>query len=359
MKIYGINYAYTYLCIDFDFFFMIDFLRNHRTVLIAPLLAIVAPSIDVMAVPILVSYDGNRYELDTSTHTALLKYTEYSQTQAPVINIPDLVPYGLGVNAEKYPVLGIAPSVFKGFYLIPSVTFPSTLESIGDGAFQSCSALSTISLPASLQQIDSDAFNGCNLITVTCEAVTPPAMGSDVFSQNVYSSATLYVPKEACNSYKEADEWKKFAIIRYIGQVDATSIKIDQTLTTANIDTSFTLTATIGPDNVTETDVTWSSSNPAVARVSSLPTSSTISTATVECLATGTTLITATTTNGLTASCTLTVNNNAGLQDISSDEDNSILYTLSGERIKQDGRRLVPGIYILHTGKDVRKIIIR
>lgn len=62
-----------------------------------------------------------------------------------------------------------------------------------------------------MTSIGSWAFNGgVPLNSVTCLGSTPPAAFSDTFDDDVYSYATLYVPDDARDDYKEADVWRLF-----------------------------------------------------------------------------------------------------------------------------------------------------
>ena len=78
------------------------------------------------------------------------------------------------------------------------------------------------------------------------------------------------------------------------------SITLDTTDKTLYTDSgSFTLTATVQPENATDKSVAWSSGNPSVAFVDN--------SGTVTPRSAGTAVVTATTENGLTAECTVTV----------------------------------------------------
>ena len=58
------------------------------------------------------------------------------------------------------------------------------------------------------------AFDYClSLTTVICKAIEVPELGSSVFKKVPLSEATLYVPAEALNDYKAADQWKEFGTI--------------------------------------------------------------------------------------------------------------------------------------------------
>ena len=48
---------------------------------------------------------------------------------------------------------------------LTSLTLPSSLQSIGDSAFQDCYSLTSLTLPSSLQSIGNWAFNGCQSLT--------------------------------------------------------------------------------------------------------------------------------------------------------------------------------------------------
>ena len=54
---------------------------------------------------------------------------------------------------------------FLGCSSLTSLTFPSSLQSIGDSAFRCCSSLTSLTLPSSLQSIGGGAFRGCSSLT--------------------------------------------------------------------------------------------------------------------------------------------------------------------------------------------------
>jgi uncharacterized protein YjdB len=81
--------------------------------------------------------------------------------------------------------------------------------------------------------------------------------------------------------------------------IPADDITLDQTSLEMTRWQEVTLVATVTPDNATDKDVTWSSSNTRVATVDSY--------GTVTAVGGGTAIITATTHNGITASCSVTV----------------------------------------------------
>lgn len=94
----------------------------------------------------------------------------------------------------------------------------------------------------------------------------------------------------------------EFTVIK----VDVTGVTLNKTAVTLNANGTETLTATVAPDNATDTTITWSSDNESVA---------TVSDGVVNAVAAGTATITVTATNGTDvtsddkeATCTVTVN---------------------------------------------------
>ena len=81
--------------------------------------------------------------------------------------------------------------------------------------------------------------------------------------------------------------------------IAVTAVSLNNTSLTLEIGESYTLFATVSPDNATDKSVTWTSSDQSVAMVED---------GKVTAIESGTTTITATTSNGKTASCSVTVN---------------------------------------------------
>ncbi|MDE6297975.1 MAG: Ig-like domain-containing protein, partial [Muribaculaceae bacterium] len=241
--------------------------------------------------------DNLYYEFDSGTGTARVVRTPYmSSTDIGRVIIPPTVKY----LTSTYTVTEVSASAFYGLYGLTEVIFPETMQKIGEKAFQNCSGLTAITFPASVKEIVSGAFSGCNMTSVVCEAPNPPLAGGSVnpFSEETLRYAVLSVPKGSVDSYKAAAGWNRFNKVRYIGQVDPTGITM-QSAIEMNVESTYTLQAILSPSNVTETDIIWSSSNPAIVSVNN--------SGTITAKETGTAKITATTTNGLTASCAVTV----------------------------------------------------
>jgi cell surface protein len=80
---------------------------------------------------------------------------------------------------------------------LTSVVLPSSLITIGGGAFTGCSSLSSITLPNSLTTIEEDAFNECSALTSIVLPNSLTTIGNDVFSGTKLTSLTI--PKNVTN----------------------------------------------------------------------------------------------------------------------------------------------------------------
>lgn len=109
----------------------------------------------------------------------------------------------------------------------------------------------------------------------------------------------MYVPAATFIDYWSADVWKEFANIKPFTEISA--ISFDAENYTIETNESLQLEATVAPSNASVSDMIWTSSNPAIATVSS--------SGKVEGIAPGEVIITAKTVDGsnLSAICTVTV----------------------------------------------------
>lgn len=112
------------------------------------------------------------------------------------INIPD-------------DVISIGYSAFSNCSSLTSINIPNGVTEIGGWTFWRCYSLTSIEIPDGVTSIGERAFQYCNLLSeVTCDATTPPTLGSNAF-YDIASSPTLYVPISCSTAYSESD-WAQY-----------------------------------------------------------------------------------------------------------------------------------------------------
>ena len=121
-------------------------------------------------------------------------------------------------------VTDIYLNAFSNCSAIESIKISDGITSVADMLFSSCAALTTLELGKDVQSIGMIAFMGSNALTeITCHAVVPPSVSMMVFASSIFESATLYVPAESIDAYKEASTWKDFLNIKAIGDTTITT----------------------------------------------------------------------------------------------------------------------------------------
>ena len=139
-----------------------------------------------------------------------------------------LVEVVLPVKLEK-----IGSSAFSGCSGLTNIDLPPTLKTIGYYAFANCSRLEKISLPgvesignyafgycykltevripSTLKAIGDNAFGYVNLKKVYTYTVEPINIGQNTFSETVYKTGSLYIPKQSSNNYYWNTQWSQFS----------------------------------------------------------------------------------------------------------------------------------------------------
>ena len=108
-------------------------------------------------------------------------------------------------------VTSVGEGAFSWCSSLKSISISSSLMSIGGYTFRNCSNLTSITIPNSVTTIGGSAFESClAMSSIHCQASTPPSCSPYRSFGNIYSTATLYVPKGSLEAYKTANEWSRF-----------------------------------------------------------------------------------------------------------------------------------------------------
>ena len=91
------------------------------------------------------------------------------------------------------------------------VILPKDLLTIGGSAFAYSINLPSITIPEGVTTIGSDAFRDCYYLSeITCEATTPPVVGSGAFDGVPKDNFSLVVPEQSVALYQTATGWSDF-----------------------------------------------------------------------------------------------------------------------------------------------------
>ncbi len=91
---------------------------------------------------------------------------------------------------------------------ISSYNIPEGISAIGETAFDS-SNISTITVPASVSIIGDCAFHSSSITEIYFKSTTPASI-SRLFNPFLVTNVKLYVPTEAVDAYKTAEDWSLY-----------------------------------------------------------------------------------------------------------------------------------------------------
>lgn len=130
-----------------------------------------------------------------------------------VKSISNCVFSNCGVGSVTFPssLERIGDYAFSACINIQSVQIPDGVTSIGTSAFYGCSKLKRLSLGAGVKTIGKNAFNRLSLLErVECHAVAVPETAENAFENTPIGSLPLLVPVESAAAYQTTLPWKSF-----------------------------------------------------------------------------------------------------------------------------------------------------
>ena len=204
-----------------------------------------------------------------------------------------------------------------------SYTIPDGVTKIDQKAFYGCRYIETLTIPASVKEIEDSALGNCYDIRTINYLGTREQWKEVIIGADNYMFALVnvgcaddtrcdhvwgeWVVVDAATTEKEglekrvcslcsAEETRK---IPRLNIVKVTAIELSDSERTATVGTSFTITATVKPDDALNRTIIWSSSDPSIATVDE--------NGTVTAIAEGEAIITAESADGVKAECKVTV----------------------------------------------------
>lgn len=118
-----------------------------------------------------------------------------------------------GLTSIEIPnsVTSIGESAFLGCSGLTSIEIPNSVTLIGESTFAECGGLTSIVIPSSVTSIGKNAFTYCrNIRVINYNTTKPIGSGRDIFDDNIYSSATLYVAEGGLEKAKTTSPWMFF-----------------------------------------------------------------------------------------------------------------------------------------------------
>ena len=251
---------------------------------------------------------------------------------------------------------------FFGCYGLNTIFIGNGVEKIRRWAFSGCSSLEYFSAGYRVAEIEDEAFSDCyNMKEYFSYSTNPPVCGDQALDDINKWQCNLIVPEGSENAYQTAPQWKEFFFITGI-PIEVTDILFydedkEKELSVGDI---HQLVPMILPENATNRNLVWESSNPSVVSVSEEG----HLTGHSEGIAT----ITVSHADNLQIydSAFVTVVKTTSIGSLFEGEENTFIdaYDLSGRVIRHQAtpeslNNLSPGIYIFRQGKVAKTVIIK
>lgn len=146
------------------------------------------------------------------------------------------IPVNVIGKGTKYVYVNVSSLADATTIIIPStVTNDSvqyTVVSIKKKSFQNCSKLETVTFPSTIKTIGDSVFNNCDsLSSLEVSWPRPLSVNRTVFNGFDMKSCILYVPDEKLSLYEHSKVWYEFGKIMAISEKDNGTTKKDSIIT--------------------------------------------------------------------------------------------------------------------------------
>lgn len=224
--------------------------------------------------------------------------------------------------------------------------------------FKDKTSLNELIIGNNVTAIGSQDFAGCTALTkIESKAIIPPSISADTFDEATYQTAELHVPEPAVEAYKNHEIWGKFNVLA--SSISVTSITLDPTEYSGKSGDEFQIKASVLPENASVKDLRWSSSDEKIAVVDQ--------TGKVSLLNEGECTVTASANDDseVEASCKVICDLWTNIDVIDYNYKEPIkFYNLSGILLDGDAsaqtvERLLPGVYIVRQGVNVKMVQVK
>ena len=166
--------------------------------------------------------DGGARLVKYLGHDTEIVLPQYFNGEAYVIDT-DAFKNNTSITTLKIPgsVASIKESTFSGCTGLKSIEILDGVKNIGNMAFYGCNSVEYIYISNTIETIGDYAFNGCNnIFEIKIGSRKAITASENVFGNDAYVNACLYVPEGRKFSYERATPWKNF----YIVEMDFTGI---------------------------------------------------------------------------------------------------------------------------------------
>ena len=164
----------------------------------------------------------------------------------------------------------ISSKEFYGCTHLQNVQLGNGVTSIGDWAFSGCTSLNHFSFGSKVNSIGKEAFSDCTALTdIVSRSIVPPTCGDQALDDINKWTCKLIVPQGYVPVYQAADQWKDFFFIEEgeAPEIPPTALTLNKSTTNLYIGESESLIAVITPDEATQRELKWKSSDESVAEV--------------------------------------------------------------------------------------------